>query len=418
MSMQNSDQNKNIALSAELVRLAQGRANRYGVPLKQELARLIAEEAVMEIDPEEELVLEGNAAMNQSEALAASLGVNDIVVSGHRIDVRVLSSESEATISRALVGSQYLTSGSLLVKLDAQAGDLEGNVVGYLSSGSWLKAEDGLRDAQQITVKADTKDDFDLVATLKEIVAKPIFNLPVAAKLGDLRSEVDKLVNDPSSLIVARQKQIFAFLCANWSGEMLELVDSVGFKLNDGKVSKVLRNTAEWSASVEKVTEKLAVRFKSLSADEIRSQIRSQGERFGGQTSPSFRKELLAALAASEMARINSNYGSKAESVMSKVLSGMSAKDAVKQLVNNSVAVDLALVIKKQRQAVEKAALGMAASAEEIGQAFQQLALKPAYATHSSSDSGVESINEALALLEASDLAERMQACDRELAEI
>lgn len=418
MSMQNSDQNKNIALSAELVRLAQGRANRYGVPLKQELARLIAEEAVMEIDPEEELVLEGDAAMNQSEALAASLGVNDIVVSGHRIDVRVLSSESEATISRALVGSQYLTSGSLLVKLDAQAGNLEGNVVGYLSSGSWLKAEDGLRDAQQITIKADTREDFDLVATLKEIVAKPVFNLPVAAKLGDLKSEVDKLVNDRSSLIVARQKQIFAFLCANWSGEMLELIDSVGFKLNDGKVSKVLRNTAEWNASVEKVTEKLAVRFKSLSADEIRTQIRSQGERFGGQTSPSFRKELLAGLAASEMARISSNYGSKAESVMSKVLSGMSARDAVKQLVNNSVAVDLALAIKKQRQAVERAAMGMAATAEEIGQAFQQLALKPAYATHSSGDSGVESINEALALLEASELAERMQACDKELAEI
>jgi len=39
--------------------------------------------------------------------------------------------------------------------------------------------------------------------------------------------------------------------------------------------------------------------------------------------------------------------------------------------------------------------------------AFNQLSLQPAYATHSSADSGIESINEALQLLEAAELAEQ-----------
>lgn len=411
MSILNSqDRNHNIELAPELIRLAQGRANRYGVPFQQELARLIAEEAVMAIDPEEELVLENDAAMNQSDALAASLGVNDIVVSGHRIDVRVLSAGNEVSISRALVGSQYLSAGSLLVRLEELTN--RGAIVGYLASGNWLKAEDGLRDAQQITTQVDLNENFDLLATLKEIVRKPVFNLPVAAKLGDLKSEVDKLINDRNALIVARQKQIFAFLCANWSDEMLELVESVGFKLNNGKVGKVLRNTSEWNASVERVAEKLSGQFKKLSRDEIAAQVRAQGERFGAQSSPLFRKELLQALAGAEMARLGQS--SKAETVFARVLSGVAAAEAVKQLVNNSVAVDLALNIKKQRQAVSGF---VAATAEEIGQAFQQLALQPAYATHSSSYSGVESINEALALLEVSELAEKVKACEAEITQ-
>lgn len=413
MSTENSHQHqKHIELNGELIRLAQGRANRYGVPLKQELARLIAEEAVMEIDPEEDLLLDGEA-MNQSDALAASLGVNDIVVCGHRIDVRLVEN-SQVVVSRALVGSQYLSSGSLLVALSGSGGA----VVGYLSAGNWLRAEDGMKDAQQISATVEVSPDFCLVKTLKEIVGKPVFNLPVAGKLGDLKSEIDKLVNDRSGLIVARQKQIFNFLCANWSSEMLALTESVGYKLNDGKVGKVLRNTAEWNASVERVAAKLSERFKNLSADQIKSQIRSQGERFGGQTSPSFRRELLAGLASSEMNRLGHLKGSKAESVMTKVLSGVSAADAVKQLVNNAVAVELAITIKKQRKALDSVKGFMEATAEEIGSAFRELALKPAYATHSSADSGVESINEALALLEASELAETLKACDHEISEL
>jgi len=95
-------------------------------------------------------------------------------------------------------------------------------------------------------------------------------------------------------------------------------------------------------------------------------------------------------------------------------MSGVNAVDAVKALVKNAVAVDLALAIKNKRQAT---AGFMAATAEEIGMAFQQLALQPAYATHSSGDSGVDSINEALALLQATDMADAIAACDQEMAQ-
>jgi hypothetical protein len=60
----------------------------------------------------------------------------------------------------------------------------------------------------------------------------------------------------------------------------------------------------------------------------------------------------------------------------------------------------------------------MAATADEIGMAFQQMALQPAYATHSAGDSGVDSINEALALLEATDMAETIKACDLEMSQL
>jgi hypothetical protein len=100
----------------------------------------------------------------------------------------------------------------------------------------------------------------------------------------------------------------------------------------------------------------------------------SVGERFGGEIKgPAFRRELLQQLAASELARSSTSVPvNVAQSVLAKVLAGVSAADAVKQLVKNAVAVDLALSIKNRRQAT----IGfMAATADEIGMAFQQLGL-------------------------------------------
>jgi hypothetical protein len=59
----------------------------------------------------------------------------------------------------------------------------------------------------------------------------------------------------------------------------------------------------------------------------------------------------------------------------------------------------------------------VAASAEEIGAAFKQLALQPAYATHSADQegSGVDAVNEALLLLEAGDLAQMVKDLDQEM---
>jgi len=412
MSSHKANNQKQIELSPEVVRMAQIRASRQGLQFRQELARLVAEEAVVDLDCELGLLLENELSMNQSDVLAASLGVSDIVVNGHRLDVRAIDEDGEVVITRALVGSPYLSMGSLLVKLEGVHG---GTVVGHLSSGAWLKAEDGLRDADPIRVPVSLGD-FNFAEFMVELTNKAVLNLPGVSKLVNFKTDVNELINDKGRLIVARQKQIFSYLCSHWSEETMAAVEAIGYKLPAARVTKVLLAAGRWNAVVEKASDKLAVRFTKLSKDEIRHQVMAVGERFGGEIKgPAFRSELLQQLAASELARSSTVPVNVAQSVLAKVMAGVSAADAVKGLVKNAVAVDLALSIKNKRQA----AVGfMAATADEIGMAFQQLALQPAYATHSAADSGVDSINEALALLSATDMADTIKACDREMAEL
>ena len=412
MSSHKANNQKQIELSPEVVRMAQIRASRQGLQFRQELARLVAEEAVVDLDCELGLLLENELSMNQSDVLAASLGVSDIVVNGHRLDVRAIDEDGEVVITRALVGSPYLSMGSLLVKLEGVHG---GTVVGHLSSGAWLKAEDGLRDADPIRVPVSLGD-FNFAEFMVELTNKAVLNLPGASKLVNFKTDVNELINEKGRLIVARQKQIFSYLCSHWSEETMAAVEAIGYKLPAARVTKVLLAAGRWNAVVEKASDKLAVRFTKLSKDEIRHQVMAVGERFGGEIKgPAFRSELLQQLAASELARSSTVPVNVAQSVLAKVMAGVSAADAVKGLVKNAVAVDLALSIKNKRQA---AAGFMAATADEIGMAFQQLALQPAYATHSAADSGVDSINEALALLSATDMADTIKACDREMAEL
>lgn len=412
MSSHKANNQKQIELSPEVVRMAQIRANRQGLQFRQELARLVAEEAVIDLDCELGLLVENELSMNQSDVLAASLGVSDIVVNGHRLDVRAIDEDGEVVITRALVGSPYLSMGSLLVKLEGVHG---GTVVGHLSSGAWLKAEDGLRDADPIRVPVSLGD-FNFAEFMVELTNKAVINLPGANKLVNFKTDVNELINDKGRLIVARQKQIFSYLCSHWSEETMAAVEAIGYKLPAARVTKVLLAAGRWNAVVEKASDKLADRFTKLSKDEIRHQVMAVGERFGGEIKgPAFRSELLQQLAASELARSSTVPVNVAQSVLAKVMAGVSAADAVKELVKNAVAVDLALSIKNKRQA----AMGfMTATADEIGMAFQQLALQPAYATHSAADSGVDSINEALALLSATDMADTIKACDLEMAEL
>jgi len=412
MSSHKANNQKQIELSPEVVRMAQIRVNRQGLQFRQELARLVAEEAVIDLDCELGLLVENELSMNQSDVLAASLGVSDIVVNGHRLDVRAIDEDGEVVITRALVGSPYLSMGSLLVKLEGVHG---GTVVGHLSSGAWLKAEDGLRDADPIRVPVSLGD-FNFAEFMVELTNKAVINLPGANKLVNFKTDVNELINDKGRLIVARQKQIFSYLCSHWSEETMAAVEAIGYKLPAARVTKVLLAAGRWNAVVEKASDKLADRFTKLSKDEIRHQVMAVGERFGGEIKgPAFRSELLQQLAASELARSSTVPVNVAQSVLAKVMAGVSAADAVKELVKNAVAVDLALSIKNKRQA----AMGfMAATADEIGMAFQQLALQPAYATHSAADSGIDSINEALALLSATDMADTIKACDLEMAEL
>lgn len=136
------------------------------------------------------------------------------------------------------------------------------------------------------------------------------------------------------------------------------------------------------------------------------------GETYGSEyRAPAFRKSLLEALSKAQLA--GSQVSEQKVKNGAKIISGTSPLEAVRQLVNNKTAVDLAYAIKRERQKVSGF---VAATAEEIGMAFQKLALQPAYATHSSGDSGVESINEALDFSRSKRTAESVKSLDVEMA--
>ncbi len=100
---------------------------------------------------------------------------------------------------------------------------------------------------------------------------------------------------------------------------------------------------------------------------------------------PRYRRALLAELVALDMSTKNAKNPlfvsvNRAQALIEKVLSGTSAVDAIKNVIGNQVAVDIAFAIQKQRKSLSISGL-LAATAEELGMAYGQLALSPAYAT-------------------------------------
>lgn len=397
--------NNLISISPELVRMAQKRY-RNSTQLKNELARLAVESYICQtIDPELDILIDEGASMSRSLNLSAVLGVNDIVVNGHRLDVRAIEDDNKVFVNRTLVGSQYLSLGTVVVRMHSL---FSASVIGFIGAGVWMKGEDaqkGNRVEVQLETSPEAEKNYDFTVALQGHLAKQVVKLPDMSHLKDVKAEVNGLLNDSEHLISARRKQVFNHLCAHWDDETCDMVDSIKLSGSD-MISHVLSDAARWNATVERLCDKLAPRFQSLSRNEIRDQILKQGELYGGQfAAPSFRSGLLSGLAQSQLKADGKQLAPKVQTIMTKIMAGGTALDAVKQLVTNKAAVELAGVIKKERNKVSGF---VAASAEEIGMAFQKLALQPAYATHSSADGGIESINEALVLLEVGEMAQAM----------
>lgn len=399
-----------IDISPEVVRLAQIKARKTGQPLINELARSVFEEAVMAIDPELNLML-GSESLSDIDALVETVGVNDITVNDHHIDVRTLDADGRISACRSLVGTPYLASGSFVVAMD---GNQRGALVAYVGPGAWLAAEQQYAREATVYVEIKPNSNFDFASTLSEVCNRTQIQVPVPARSLPDAAELEKFVKHRDQIIVARQKQIITAIITD--GSVREQMTSMENKLGNDKVTRILSDSAVWNARVEWMSVKLSAKFNALSLDEIRALVRKTGESLGGHPeAPAFRKELISALTRETLQRkFHSLPVSKVSAVVEQVLAGRQAADAVKDFIKSKVAVDLAVTIKRQRQRVEGFA---AATAEEIGTAFKQLALQPAYATHSPSpDSGVEAINEALQLLEAGDLAEQAVALENELA--
>lgn len=395
-----------VEISPEVVRLAQTRASQAGLPLSYEIARAIAEESVLSLDPELNLVPGTAEAVSDIDTFAVAAGANDIVVNDKHIDVRVLQN-GQVHISRALVGTPYLASGSLVVALDSNH---SGRVVGYVGPGSWLAAEEQFYKEQDVHMELEIKPNFDLSSTLTDVCSRVMVTVPVPQRSLPDEKELAKFIHNKEQVIVPRQKQIVsAVLTHSQTRELFAAMDN-----GRGRLNQILTDAARWNARAQQIADKVAGRFANLSRNDVLAIVQKIGETYGGQPeAPEFRRALLGSLAKEQLARkLQGVPVAKALSVLEQAFSGRPAVDSVLDFVRNKVAVDLATTIKRNRHKVEKFA---AATAEELGCAVQQLALQPVYATHSA-DSGLDAINEALVLLDAGELGEELRDLDQELA--
>ena len=388
-----------IEVSPELVRLTQQRANRFNLPFRKQVARCIAEQAIMELDPEHNFIVENESSLSEVDALVQSLKVNDIVVNGRHIDVALLD-DGEVLLSNALITTPYLECGSLIVQLD---GANSGSVVGYVDATSWDVIADMEHSPEVVSVTFHPKANFDLADCLKRIEQYHPANVNKAVTTLPRAEDYLQFTRDRRSMPIEKQRQVVA-----------AAVSSASVRKNIGHLAsekpdpsrRVLRDSAVWEVRTLMVVEKIQSKFPEISAEKIAEAVRQVGAQHGGQPeAPVFKESLLKILARQQLAaKFSPEVRSVMNSFIDKLVAGKNKAEAIRDFVKNQAAVDVARIIGEKRDAVRQFAT---ASADEIGFAFQQLALQPAYATHSATDTtGVDAINEALQLFEAANVVE------------
>jgi len=395
-----------IKVSPEIARLTQRRASRYELSFAKQLAYCIAEQAVLELDPQLGFVLDNENSLAEVDALVRAVQVNDIVVNGRHIDVSVLR-DGIVELHKAVVHTPYLECGSLVVQLE---GPSTGSIVGHIQSNSFAQAADMDGQAHDtIRLAFQAKENFDLSACLKQIershkpnVDKPVEELPKAEDYLQFSRDRQKLSLDKQRLVISAA------------------LSSPAVRKNIGVLSnfavdtapRVLRDSAVWELRSSNIVDKLKGSFPSIPENKIQDLVRKMGEKFGGQSeSPLFREELLKTLARQEiLSKVTADVKPKLDNLIATVLAGRNKVDTIKDFVKNQVAVEVGRLIGEQRDVYRQFAQ---ASKEEIGFAFQQLAVQPAYATHSQPENtAVDEINEALHLYEAANIVEDAMALE------
>lgn len=401
--------NNSVTITPEIARLAQQKAKLLGTTLADEIAKVVVEEAILSLDPELNFLLDSPQAYSEHDVLAQTFGINDLLVNGHHIDVRAVDSQGQVSVNRALIGTSYLQAGTLVVKMD---GPFVGGVVGHISSDSWQQADAQFVDEIFASVCLPTTTPLNLAETLQLACS----SMPVKAKTdypAVSAQECVDLISGGSALTVKRRREILE-QCL-YDQAVRTKVTHAQARWGNAKIGKIVETSAVWNHRVETLSQKLTGKFARLKSAEIKQIICKIGEAYGGQPeAPGFRKALLKSLVKAElMARLQGVDLARINQVVDKVLSGQPIIDAVNDFIKNKVALEMAIVIRQQRQSVEGF---MTATAEEIGMAFQQLALQPAYATHSQdTEAGVEAINDALGMLEAGELAQEIAELEDDL---
>jgi hypothetical protein len=400
--------NNQLEISPEVARLAQQRVRATGTVLSQEIARLILEEAILQLDPEFGFMVESDVAYSANDALSELLGVNDIVVNGVHIDVRAVTDDGAVTVPRGLVIPHYLTAGSITVVLDSIS---SGRVAGHVTATQWRAADAAAaRNETAISVPVSPAPT-NLVTLLNGILASSSAPQTPESAIPD-NKRLLSLANGTEIPINERRELVQSVLTSEEAQDRLAQIYQVWSK---GKLRQILASGAEWNRRVESIVARVSAKFSALPSEKVRQVVLRTGESFGGQPeAPEFKRALLDSLGREELLRrVKGADMAKVTQLVERVLSGKSVSEAVGSIINNKVAVDLAMSIKKQRRNIEGF---VAATADEIGMAFQQLALQPAYATHSRDpQAGVETINEALSLIEAGEVAEQLRQLESEL---
>lgn len=395
-----------VNLTPEIVRIAQARAESIGVDLATELARVALEEIIFQMDPEMNLIVDQSMSLNSIDFLASGLKVNDTVINGQRFEVRALDHNGSVTVPRYLANSQVTINGCFVIELKNNE---SARLVGYLSAGNLISSINYSEDKTLIVESVETSKPVDLTGIVNKACQRINIPLDKAVETRPQLDEIKQFVLNPLKVEYARQRDILTTLCLDTNcRESLMSLPAGPDGVSKGMVKKMLRSGSRWNRNTEDMAIDLVKKFDSLSQSEVKNTLVDLGETYGGQTlAPRFKKAAMKKLSIEHMSRsMEKEKFAKVKTIMDRVVDGVSLVDAIKEKVKNSVAVDLALAIKKNRKNVDSF---VQASAEEIGMAFQQLAIQPAYATHSSSDDGVESINEALELLETCQFLEEME---------
>lgn len=394
-----------IAITAEIVKLAQLRCRATGSDVRQETARQIALEAVLALDPELNLLIEEDAAFSREDRLVSTFDVNDIVINGVHLDIRRVGEDGRVSVPRFLVGTSYMDGGTLAVSFQP---DRNAVVAGYIPRSDWDLQDKHAAEKEDRLIFRVSGAQFDLEKQLPAILescsvsehkSRTVHAAEIARfcgnrqemKLSDKRDFVESVLNNEDC----------------WS----ELRSGISKTF----VRRTLTHASLWNQKLDVLAESVQGKFHRLSKEEIKAQIGKVGEKLGGQFDSScFRKELLMSLTREEIARsLEGEALVRAGNLVEQVFAGRSAIEVLMETVKNKTAIDLAVAIKRQRQ---KVANFIEASTDEISFAFRQLALQPVYATHSQSEQeGVESVNEALLYLDALELAESLKELENSL---
>jgi hypothetical protein len=398
---------KPVAINPEIARLAQQKARLLGTSPGNEVAKAVLEEAILNLDPELDFLLDPQAACSEHEVLAQTFGVNDLVVNGRHVDVRAINPDGQVSVDRALIDTAYMDGGTLVVKLD---GPFTGAVVGHVTADLWRQADACAGESIFTSVSITSSPLLDLAETLKLICS----SVPGQYSLSpQLVSDTDCIEVVSGKFDITLRRRVFSQALVN--ADVRQKLTQASKVWSNAGVQRILGAAAVWNSRAEKMSERLAAKFTRLPLGEIKSIIAKAGETYGGQSeSPAFRRAVLQLLVQAELlTRLKGMDLAHINQVIDKVFSGQPIVEAVSEFVHNKIAVQVAVAIKQQRKKVEGF---MNATAEEIGTAFQQLALQPVYATHSRDvEAGVEAINQALVMLEAGELAQEITGMQEEL---